>query len=86
MYARELQAVGPSLVLLNKHILSNVGFKYPMLLSSLGLIFSAVTAHLVRWRGGGRVVVKQVSMYIKKSAPYNCYFGVYVDIDVSQQG
>jgi len=40
-------AVGPALVLLNKHILSEVGFKYPMLLSSLGLIFAAFAAHLV---------------------------------------
>eukprot|EP00614_Pseudopedinella_elastica_P029654 CAMPEP_0172618500 /NCGR_PEP_ID=MMETSP1068-20121228/81779_1 /TAXON_ID=35684 /ORGANISM="Pseudopedinella elastica, Strain CCMP716" /LENGTH=144 /DNA_ID=CAMNT_0013424767 /DNA_START=52 /DNA_END=482 /DNA_ORIENTATION=- len=37
--------VGPALVLLNKYILSEIGFKYPMLLSSLGLVFSAVTAH-----------------------------------------
>ena len=37
--------VGPALVMLNKKILSEIGFKYPILLSSLGLIFSATTAH-----------------------------------------
>ena len=37
--------VGPSLVVLNRHILKEGGFPYPMLLSSLGLCFSALTAH-----------------------------------------
>ena len=40
-------AVGPALVLLNKHILSAVGFRYPILLSSLGLCFAATTAHVL---------------------------------------
>ena len=44
-------AVGPSLVVLNKHILSEVGFRYPMLLSSLGLIFAALTAHILAAAG-----------------------------------
>jgi hypothetical protein len=42
-------AVGPALVLLNKHLLSDVGFRYPILLSSLGLCFAAVTAHVVSY-------------------------------------
>uniref|UniRef100_A0A6U0Y8D2 Sugar phosphate transporter domain-containing protein n=1 Tax=Rhizochromulina marina TaxID=1034831 RepID=A0A6U0Y8D2_9STRA len=39
--------VGPALVLLNKHILSELDFDFPMLLSSLGLTFAAVVAHLM---------------------------------------
>jgi hypothetical protein len=38
--------VGPVLVLVNKDILAS-GFPYPILLSSLGLVFASLTAHLV---------------------------------------
>ena len=49
-------AVGPALVLLNKHILSDVGFRYPIILSSLGLCFAALTAHVVSRSNVTRVI------------------------------
>jgi drug/metabolite transporter (DMT)-like permease len=47
---------GPSLILLNKHILKDLdegrGFNFPMFLSCLGLISSTITSHvLVRFFG-----------------------------------
>lgn len=38
---------GPVLILLNKFILSNLHFPYPMFLSALGVIFSAIVARVV---------------------------------------
>ncbi len=35
-----------SLILLNKYILSNDGFSYPMALSTLGMGFSSIAAHV----------------------------------------
>uniref|UniRef100_A0A0C3U364 Sugar phosphate transporter domain-containing protein n=1 Tax=Guillardia theta (strain CCMP2712) TaxID=905079 RepID=A0A0C3U364_GUITC len=40
--------VGPSLMVLNKEILDVVGFKYPMLVSCLGLVFAAVFTQLLK--------------------------------------
>ncbi len=44
-------AIGPTLILLNKHLLKDLddgrGFNYPMFLSSLGLIFSTLTSHVL---------------------------------------
>mmetsp|Transcript_45636 Transcript_45636/g.111096 ORF Transcript_45636/g.111096 Transcript_45636/m.111096 type:complete len:404 (+) Transcript_45636:274-1485(+) len=41
-------AVGPILMILNKEILDKVGFKYPLLVSSLGLVFAAAVTHTMR--------------------------------------
>lgn len=39
--------VGPSLILLNKYILKNLAFPYPLFLSGLGVLFSAVFAQII---------------------------------------
>ena len=39
--------LGPSLILLNKYILSDLGFPYPMFLSGLGVAVSAIVARVV---------------------------------------
>ena len=38
---------GPLLILLNKFILSNLHFPYPMFLSALGVCFSAIVARIL---------------------------------------
>mmetsp|Transcript_99679 Transcript_99679/g.257753 ORF Transcript_99679/g.257753 Transcript_99679/m.257753 type:complete len:412 (+) Transcript_99679:116-1351(+) len=40
-------AVGPSLMILNKHILQGLDFPYPLTLSNLGLLTSSVCIHLL---------------------------------------
>lgn len=39
--------LGPTLIILNKHILKDVGFNYPMFLSGLGLAASSLVSHLL---------------------------------------
>lgn len=43
--------VGPALMMLNKDIMQSLGFHYPMSLSLMGLMSSAVGARLVVWLG-----------------------------------
>ena len=38
-------AIGPSLILINRTILKERGFNYPMMLSGLGLLFSTAVCH-----------------------------------------
>lgn len=66
---------GPSLILLNKHILKDLddgrGFNYPMFLSCLGLISSSITSHLLvrvfGWRLENQDKMKDWSFYMKVS-------------------
>lgn len=44
-------AVGPSLIFLNKHILTTLEFKYPMSVSGLGIVASAVLSRVLVWMG-----------------------------------
>lgn len=50
---------GPTLILLNKHILKDLddgkGFNFPMFLSCLGVICSAITSHLIVRVGGWKL-------------------------------
>lgn len=39
--------IGPSLILLNKYILYELNFHYPMFLSGLGVLFSGIAAHIL---------------------------------------
>ncbi len=39
--------IGPTLIILNKYILYELHFPYPMFLSGLGVLFSGVTAHIL---------------------------------------
>ena len=39
--------IGPSLILLNKYILYELNFHYPMFLSGLGVLFSGLAAHIM---------------------------------------
>eukprot|EP00286_Rhodomonas_abbreviata_P000014 CAMPEP_0181288346 /NCGR_PEP_ID=MMETSP1101-20121128/283_1 /TAXON_ID=46948 /ORGANISM="Rhodomonas abbreviata, Strain Caron Lab Isolate" /LENGTH=316 /DNA_ID=CAMNT_0023392461 /DNA_START=136 /DNA_END=1083 /DNA_ORIENTATION=+ len=41
-------AVGPALMILNKKILDDVHFPYPLLVSSMGLVFSALVTHSLK--------------------------------------
>ena len=65
-------AIGPSLIIVNRTVLKEKGFNYPMALSGLGLVFSsAVSAALV---GGGcvRLENKHVvtgSFYLRNMVP-----------------
>ncbi|KAJ1468466.1 hypothetical protein T484DRAFT_1920279 [Baffinella frigidus] len=43
--------VGPGLMIVNKEILSTVDFPYPLLVSSMGLVFAAVTTHSMQALG-----------------------------------
>lgn len=52
-----------SLILLNKYILSNDGFGYPMALSSLGMGFSSIAAHMYCTVFGLNSEGAQVSTY-----------------------
>lgn len=52
-----------SLILLNKYILSNDGFSYPMALSSLGMGFSSIAAHIYCHAFGLNSDGAQVSTY-----------------------
>lgn len=52
-----------SLILLNKYILSNDGFGYPMALSSLGMGFSSIASHVYCKAFGLNSEGAQVSMY-----------------------
>ena len=64
--------VGPALVLLNKQILKEGGFAYPMLLSSLGLCFSALTAHTLAalgWITVGKQGVVTRSFWLNRVLP-----------------
>jgi drug/metabolite transporter (DMT)-like permease len=40
-------AIGPTLILLNKHIMQDLGFPYPMCLSGMGLLVSSVAAYVL---------------------------------------
>jgi drug/metabolite transporter (DMT)-like permease len=44
-------AVGPSLIFLNKHLISTLNFKYPMFISGLGVVASAVFSRLIIMSG-----------------------------------
>ena len=39
--------IGPSLIMLNKYILQDLDFPYPLFLSGLGVLFSAIVANLL---------------------------------------
>ena len=39
--------VGPSIILLNKYILQNLHFPYPIFLSALGVLFSGLFSHVL---------------------------------------
>lgn len=43
--------VGPAIILLNNHVLNNVGYKYPIFFSSLGISSVAVLTHSAEWLG-----------------------------------
>jgi hypothetical protein len=38
--------LGPALIMLNKYILDDLAFPYPLFLSGLGVLFSALVAYL----------------------------------------
>lgn len=45
-YCSTYMILGPSLIMLNKYILDNLDFPYPLFLSGLGVLFSALVAFL----------------------------------------
>jgi len=51
MACSAFMVVGPTLMLLNKHIMQEAGFPYPMSLSSLGLLASVIVSRLLVWTG-----------------------------------
>jgi hypothetical protein len=39
--------MGPALILLNKYIMEQLGFSYPMFLSGIGTVFSGIFANVL---------------------------------------
>lgn len=64
--------VGPSLILMNKYILSDIGFPYPVILSSLGLITTTLCTHLA-YNTGKLALPKEhivtLDFFLKKVCP-----------------
>lgn len=60
--------VGPALMLLNKNIMQEVGFAYPLTLSSLGLCASAITAKVLV--ATGAVVIRPESKEVVAGAAW----------------
>ena len=63
--------VGPSLVLVNKYILSDLKFSYPMTVSGIGVLFTGITARLLVYFKFAKLDENNVSViegsnYLKK--------------------
>jgi hypothetical protein len=67
---------GPVLILLNKFILSNLNFPYPMFLSALGVFFSAAVARVLVMAGVVKLQRKEQvegMHYIKRVLPVGLF-------------
>lgn len=51
LWCSVLFIVGPAMILLNNHVLNNVGYKFPIFFSSMGITSVAFLTHMAHWFG-----------------------------------